>query len=141
MSRHAVLTSLPFFGHLGPLLAQGNELVERGWRVSVASLEDGRRYLRDHPRLEFVSLGQADFAQPEIDELRDSITRAPSFSRSMLTIARTLGRGWVEAYDTMVAQLERETPRVLVADLSSSAAISAAEKLGIACVVNNPDLL
>lgn len=141
MTRHAILTSLPFFGHLGPLLAQGEELAERGWRVSVASLEDGRQYLHDHPRLEFVGLGQTDMSQVEIDLLRDNITRATSFSRSMLTIARTLARGWDEAYDATLAVLERDKPEVLVADLSSTAAISAADRLGTPCVVNNPDLL
>jgi UDP:flavonoid glycosyltransferase YjiC (YdhE family) len=141
MTRHAVFTSLPFFGHVGPLLAQGEELARRGWRVSVASLEDGRQLLRDHPRLEFLSLGQGDLTQAEIDILRDRITRATSFSQSMLTIVKTLGRGWVEAYDATVAVLERDMPDVLVADLSSTAAISAAESLGIPCVVNNPDLL
>jgi UDP:flavonoid glycosyltransferase YjiC (YdhE family) len=141
MTRHAVLTSLPFFGHLGPQLAQGDRLVERGWRVSVASLEDAQQYLREHPQLEFVSLGRADLTQQEIDELRDSISRSTSFSQTMLSTAKTLARGWVEAYDATLALLDRERPQVLVADLSSTAAISAAERLGIACVVNNPDLL
>jgi UDP:flavonoid glycosyltransferase YjiC (YdhE family) len=141
MRRHAVLTSAPFFGHLGPLIVQGDALCDRGWRVTVASLEDARPYLRDHPRLEFASLGRADLSLAEIDALRDSITREPSFSRSMLTIVKTLGRGWAEAYDATRAVLERNRPDVVVADLSSTAAISAAETVGMTCVVNNPDLL
>jgi hypothetical protein len=36
MTRHAVPTSLPFFGHLGPLLVQGTASLSVGWRVSVA---------------------------------------------------------------------------------------------------------
>ena len=141
MQRRALLTSAPFFGHLGPLLALGEALCDRGWHVSVASLEDARPYMRDHPRLEFVSLGRVDINQSEIDALRDSITREPSFSRSMLTIVKTLGRGWAEAFDATRAVLDRDRPDVLVADLSSTAAISAAESLRITCVVNNPDLL
>jgi UDP:flavonoid glycosyltransferase YjiC (YdhE family) len=141
MQRHALLTSRPFFGHLGPLLAQGDALCDRGWRVTVASLEDARPYLRDHPRLEFASLGRADISPAEIDALRDSITRERSFSSSMLTIVKTLGRGWAESYDATRAVLERDRPDVVVADLSSTAAISAAHTVGITCVVNNPDLL
>jgi UDP:flavonoid glycosyltransferase YjiC (YdhE family) len=138
---HAALTSMPFFGHLGPLLALGDELARRNWRVSVVSLEEGREYLSEHPKLQFVSLGRTDMTGSEIDSLRDSISRATSFSRSMLTIAKTLARGWREAFDATLAVLERDTPDVLVADLSSTASISAAERLGIPCVVNNPDLL
>ena len=62
MQRHALLTSRPFFGHLGPLLAQGDALCDRGLRVTIASLEDARRDPRDHPRLEFASLGRADIS-------------------------------------------------------------------------------
>ena len=97
--------------------------------------------MRDHPRLEFASLGRADISQAKIDALRDNITREPSFSRSVLTIVKTLGRGWAEAYDATRAVLERDRPDVVVADLSSTAAVSAARALDITCVVNNPDLL
>ena len=34
--------SIPLFGHLGPLLLQGDELARRGWSVTVATGEEGR---------------------------------------------------------------------------------------------------
>ena len=43
MQRHALLTSRPFFGHLGPLLAQGDALCDRGCASqSPASKTRGR---------------------------------------------------------------------------------------------------
>jgi UDP:flavonoid glycosyltransferase YjiC (YdhE family) len=141
MRRHALFTSPPFVGHLGPLLVQADELVHRGWHVSVACLEDGHQLVSQHAGVEFLSLGTADIRQEEIDALRTKITEERSFSRSMLTIITTLGRGWTDAYDRTLAILYEQKPDVVVADLSSTAAISAAETSGLTCVINNPDLL
>jgi UDP:flavonoid glycosyltransferase YjiC (YdhE family) len=141
MRRHALFTSAPFVGHLGPLLAQADELVHRGWRVSVACLEDGRRLVTEHAGVDFLSLGTADIRLDEIDALRTKITEERSFSRSMLTIIKTLGRGWTDAYDRTLAILQEQNPDIVIADLSSTAAISAAETSSLTCVINNPDLL
>src|SRR5215471_8567035 len=78
-----------------PTLRQRRAVAVTGFTAVAPPL--GLRW--GHPRLEFAWLGRADISQAEIDALRDNITREPSFSRSMLTIVKTLGRGWAEAYD------------------------------------------
>jgi UDP:flavonoid glycosyltransferase YjiC (YdhE family) len=138
---HAVFTSAPFTGHLGPLLLQADELTRRGWRVSVASLEEARPFVARHPGVGFVSLGPSGINQRHMDDLRNRITFEPSFARSTLMILSALRGGWTEAYDRVLNVLQRESPDVLVADLSGTAAISAAETAGVTCVINNPDLL
>jgi UDP:flavonoid glycosyltransferase YjiC (YdhE family) len=138
---HALFTSAPFIGHLGPLLLQADELTQRGWRVSVASLEEVRPFVARHPDVAFLSLGPSGIDQRHIDDLRNRITFEPSFVRSTLMILSALKGGWTEVYDRVLNVLQRETPDVLVADLSSTAAISAAETAGVTCVINNPDLL
>ncbi len=104
---HALFTSTPFVGHLGPLLTQADELVCRGWRVSVACLEDGRPLTLTHPGIDFLTLGATDLDQNEIDSLRDKITVERSFSRSMLTIIGTLARGWTETYARLSTILQQ----------------------------------
>src|SRR5437660_1579537 len=99
MGRHALFTSAPLVGHLGPLLAQAEELLRRRWRVTVACLEDGRAFVEAHPGVTFASLGTADLQPNEIADLRSRITFEPNFARSMLTIVNPLGRGWKDAYD------------------------------------------
>lgn len=141
MRRHALFASPPFVGHLGPLLAQADELVHRGWHVSVACLEDGRRLASEHAGVEFLSLGTVDLRPEEIDAFRTKITEERSFSRSMLSIITTLGHGWTDAYDRTLAVLHEQKPDVVVSDLSATAAMSAAEASGLTCVINNPDLL
>jgi len=138
---YALFTSAPFFGHLKPLLLQGDELARRGWRVSVASLEEARPIVAGHRGFAFESLGPSGVDQGTIDGLRNRITFEPSFVRSMLIILNVLGQGWTNEYDRVLEMLRRERPNVLIADLSSTAAISAAETAGLTCVVNNPDLL
>jgi UDP:flavonoid glycosyltransferase YjiC (YdhE family) len=138
---HALFTSAPLFGHLRPLLLQADELMRRGWRVTVASFEEARPIVAGHLGIAFKSFGPSGLDQVTINELRHRITFEPSFVRSMLIIVNTLGQGWTKQYDLVLEMLRQEHPSVLIADLSSTAAISAAETVGLTCVVNNPDLL
>ncbi len=138
---HALFTSAPFFGHLNPLLLQAEELVRRGWKVSVASFEEARPIVARHGGVTFRSLGPSGIGQGTVDELRNRITFEPSFVRGMQVILKALGQGWTRQYDSLLEMLRRDRPNVVIADLSSTAAISAAEALGLTCVVNNPDLL
>jgi UDP:flavonoid glycosyltransferase YjiC (YdhE family) len=138
---HVAFAAAPLAGHLGPLLAQADELVRRGWRVSVISLDDAAPMVADRAGVSFVGLGQAVLAPSEIDRLRATITREPSFARSMVTVINTLQRGWTAAYDRSLPRLRDLHPDLLVADLSSTAEVSAAETLGLPYVLNNPDLL
>src|SRR5262249_8760122 len=76
------------------------------------------------------------------DRFRARITIEPGFVRSILIIGSVLKReDWARYYHRMYAVLEREQPHVVVADLMSTSAISAVESLGLACVINNADLL
>jgi hypothetical protein len=59
----------------------------------------------------------------------------------MVTVINTLQRGWTAAYDRSLVRLRDLRPDLLVADLSSTAEVSAAETLGLPYVLNNPDLL
>lgn len=138
---HALFTAAPLFGHLGPLLLQADELVRRGWRVTFATFEEARSIVTGDRGFAFESFGPTGIDQVTIDELRNRITFEPSFLRSMLIIVNTLGQGWTNQYDCVLEILRQRRPNVLIADLSSTAAISAAETVGLTCVVNNPDLL
>jgi UDP:flavonoid glycosyltransferase YjiC (YdhE family) len=109
--------------------------------VSIASPEEARPLMAGHHHVTFLSLGPSGLDRRNINDLCDRITFEPSFARTMLTILGVIRRCWTETYDRLIELLEQDAPDVLVADLSSSAAISAAEKLGVTCVVNNPDLL
>jgi UDP:flavonoid glycosyltransferase YjiC (YdhE family) len=122
-------------------LLQADELVRRGWRVTVASLEEARPIVAGHRGVAFDSLGPSGLDQGTIVEMRNRITFEPSFVRSILITVNTLVQGWTHEYDGVLEVLRRERPDVLIADLSSTAAISAAETLSLTCVVNNPDLL
>jgi UDP:flavonoid glycosyltransferase YjiC (YdhE family) len=138
---HALFSAPPFVGHLGPLLLQADELVRRNWRVSVASFEEARPFVVRHPGIAFLSLGPTGVDHRYVSKMIDRITFDPSFARGMRLILGGLAAHWTEDYDHVLDVLQRETPDVVIADLSHTAAISAAETVGITCVINNPDLL
>jgi UDP:flavonoid glycosyltransferase YjiC (YdhE family) len=112
---HALFTSAPFFGHRNPLLLQADELVRRGWKISVASFEEARPIVSGHCGLTFRSLGPSGVDPATIDELRNRITLERSFVRGMQVILNTLGQGWLNQYDRLLEILRRERPDVLIA--------------------------
>jgi MGT family glycosyltransferase len=138
----ALLTALPFVGHLNPLLRQAEELQRRGWRVSVAAT----REMRDHiaaeaPSIPFVDLGPlgplaADLRQAEADACADA-----DYRRGGLRFVPVLARIWPVMYDGLIAAISSERPDVMVVDIFTWAGMAAAEKTGVPVVFNNPSLL
>jgi UDP:flavonoid glycosyltransferase YjiC (YdhE family) len=56
-----LLVSIPFLGHLDPLLRLGGELQRRGWEVVVAAHECMRGHaFRELPGARFESLGASE---------------------------------------------------------------------------------
>jgi UDP:flavonoid glycosyltransferase YjiC (YdhE family) len=139
--RVALFTAGPLYGHMRPLLLQADELARRGWRVVFAVLDEGRQHVARQPGICFASLGSSGLDPETVDRLRTRITMERSFTRSMLIVLAALGQSWGKAYDSLRQVLDHEQPDIVVADLASTPAISAAESAGIPCVVNNPDLL
>jgi UDP:flavonoid glycosyltransferase YjiC (YdhE family) len=124
---HALFSAPPFVGHLGPLLPQADELVRRNWRVSVVSFEEARPFVARHPGIAFLSLGPTGVDHRHVSRMIDLITFEPSFVRGMWRILSGLAAHWTEDYDHVLDVLRRETPDVVIADLSHTAAISAAD--------------
>lgn len=140
-ARHVLFAALPFYGHLIPLIRQGEELARRGWRVSIASGEDARRHLEGRPGLTFVSLGELELNADEIEALFAGLTTEPSFVKNYTTIAAVLSAVWPSIYDRALDVLRHDRPDVAVVDLSTWGAQDAVISAGVRLVVNHPGLL
>jgi MGT family glycosyltransferase len=139
---YALFTAIPLVGHINPLLRQAEALQRRGHQVAFAGASELRTHVSSEaPSVRFIDLGPLG---PIARELRDVQARAsmdPSFVRGAQRIVDSLWRVWPGMYDGLRAAMAAEPPDVVVADLFSSAGLSAADAAGVPCVVNNPDLL
>jgi UDP:flavonoid glycosyltransferase YjiC (YdhE family) len=139
---YALFTSVPLVGHANPLLRQAEELHRRGWRVAFA----GAREIEAHVKTEvssvtFLDLGPIGAAADRLREAQARASLDASFVRGTRCIIDALWALWPSMYDGLVGAMAADRPDVLVADLFSTAGVSAAEAAGVRCIVNNPDLL
>src|SRR5262245_31525354 len=139
---YALFTAIPLVGHVNPLLRQAEELQRRGWRVGFAGAREVQRHVAaEAPAVSFVDLGPIGPIAGELRQARVSASLDSSFVRGTQRILDALWAVWPSMYDGLVAAITTSRPDVIIADLFSSAGISAADAAGVLCVVNNPDLL
>jgi MGT family glycosyltransferase len=139
---YALFTAIPLVGHINPLLRQAEALQRRGHQVAFAGASEVRAHvLSEAPAVRFIDLGPLGPIARELREAQERASMDPSFVRGTQRIVDSLWRVWPGMYDGLRAAMAAEPPDVVVADLFSSAGLSAAEAAGVPCVVNNPDLL
>ena len=139
---YALLTAIPLVGHINPLLRQAEELQRRGWHVAFAGAREVQRHVAaEAPAVPFVDLGPLGPITADLRRAQVSASLDSSFVRGTQRIVESLWAVWPSMFDGLAAAFAAHRPDVVVADLFSSAGISAADATGIPCVVNNPDLL
>ncbi|HEY6326260.1 MAG TPA: glycosyltransferase, partial [Candidatus Cybelea sp.] len=138
----ALIVSVPFVGHLNPLLALSRELHARGLRVAVASLASARAHVvAEAPELSFIDLGTDENLCTAMNGVLEDASRDPNVARGAFRLSRGLLEMWPRMFDALSAALSTDRPRMIVADLFSPAGICAAQEHQIPLVVNNSALL
>ncbi len=139
---YALFTSIPFIGHLNPLLRQADELVRRGWRVSVAAFEPVSGYVKKNfPDITFISFGEPPATADEAEAFLTRVCEERSWLKSTMMLLEPLQSFWSPMFDALLSEVRRDRPDVMVIDFASSAGLDAAELEKIPFVINNADLL
>lgn len=139
---YALFVTIPFVGHVNPLLAQAEELVRRGWRVAIATHTEARRHVEGRvPGVAHLDLGPLPPEVPSIEAFEAAASEAPDALRSMDAIFAWHIKIWPSMYDGLTPAIQRDRPDVMVVDLSAPAGIDAAATAGVPYLANNPDLL
>jgi len=142
MPGQALFVAIPLLGHLNPLLAQARELRRRGWRVHLASTEEVRQAIgAQAPEVEFVSLGADPNGPYALTELQTRVAARADFLSGTVEIMRWVNSLWPVMFDGLVAWMRTRPPDIVVVDLVTTAAMDAAERVGVPFLVNNADLL
>ncbi|MBW4621298.1 MAG: glycosyltransferase [Cyanosarcina radialis HA8281-LM2] len=142
---YALFVSIPFVGHINPLLRQAEELVRRGWRVGIASTREIQNYVEADPCVRqgarFVDLGSAARFQDKLLEIEQEISKGKNFRQGSFQIVESLWLIWPLFFDELLKVVRQERPDILIVDFVTRGAIDLAEAEGIAVIINNPDLL
>jgi MGT family glycosyltransferase len=139
---YAVFAALPFVGHLNPLLRQAEVLRDRGWRVAIATAREMAGHVTaEAPTVPFLDLGPLGPIAARLAQAQALASVEPNYRRGALHFLPVLAEIWPLLFDGLAAVIARDRPAVVVADLFTSAAFSAAGAAGLPFVVNNPSLL
>lgn len=143
--KSALFVSIPFVGHLTPLLRQAEELARRGWRVRIASAEEMKPFVEADSCIaqgvRFVSLGHLSQFQDELSRIEQLNSNEKVFLKTSLDIVNALWLIWDSYFDSLMEVVQQERPDVMIVDFVTRAGVDVAEAEGIPVVINNPDLL
>ena len=143
--KFALFVSIPFVGHINPLLRQAEELARRGWRVGIASMREIQAYVEADPCMGqgvyFIDLGTAAQFQNQLFQIEQEIAQERFFSKSSFKIIESLWLLWPLFFDGLLKVVRQDRPDILVVDFVTRAGLDVAEAEGIAAIINNPDLL
>ncbi|ETV87436.1 hypothetical protein, variant 3 [Aphanomyces astaci] len=133
------MVSIPIMERVLPLKHLAEELLHRGYRVSIAMPEICRSWVSDVPGLEFISLGTMSVPSHALTiktaighvgvyaSYRTSLQHYASFHQPML--------------HPLVEDFTEDPPSLIVVDRYTFAGMDVAASLGIPFVINNPFLL
>jgi len=139
---YALFTALPFVGHLNPLIRQAAALRGRGWRVAVASTREMCAHVKSEgPDVPFVDAGELGAIAGRLRAAEEAASAEADYRRGALHFLAPLSEMWPVLFDGLTGAIAADRPDVIVVDLFTSAALSAAEHARVPYVVNNPSLL
>lgn len=159
VKQHALFISVPLPGHLGPLVAQGQALADRGWNVTIASTEQMRSLVENQTKqptsgaghVTFLSLGECSHAYSTLPAaLQKSSNQALggttySWAMSALHIWKWTIDMYPCMFEASVGYLNRtlpsDRPSIVVGDFATCAAIDVADHFNIPMILNNVNLL
>ncbi|MEM8777848.1 MAG: glycosyltransferase [Cyanobacteria bacterium P01_G01_bin.49] len=143
--KFALFVSIPFVGHINPLLRQAEELARRGWRVGIASCREIQAYVEADPCIcqgvYFIDLGTAAQFHDQLFQLEQEIAKERFFSKSSFRIVESLWLLWPLFFDALLKVVRQDRPDILIVDFVTRAGLDVAEAEEIRAIVNNPDLL
>lgn len=143
--KYALFVSIPFVGHINPLLRQAEELVGRGWKVGISSAREIKAHVEAdpcvHQGVRFVDLGTVAQCQNEFLQVKEKISYEQSFLKGSFQIVESLWLLWPFYFDQLLKVVQKERPDILIVDFVTRAGLDVAEAVGIPAIINNPDLL
>jgi len=153
-SKHIVYISIPLPGHLGPLIAQGQQLAQRGWHVSIATPNKGQNFVNGRiaawmgtnpsitGSLSYLSAGDCKVAD-EATQLFLSAAVSPDWAKGSQDIFRWATRLSPCMYAAIIENLKVKgiVPALIVGDASTWVAVDIANDMNVPLAVNNADLL
>lgn len=130
MQKHVMVISVPLMGHTNQLIAISEELVRRGYRVSIVIHPTAKTWISD-PNIQFIpwtaqSLDSEDEYSPEKDTFWHKISQEPHPWRSNQMMLERITTFYRLMYESLKRLLQEHHPDCLIIDRAVVPAIDLA---------------
>ncbi|CAF4164068.1 unnamed protein product [Adineta steineri] len=137
----ALFITIPFIGHVNPLIAQALELRSRGWNVYILSCSDIKNYVEEK-NIEFIDIGHCAMVE-KVEYLQQKIMDIKAFSNDFDLVIKWALNDYSSMYKASIKVLKEKQLNVTVAvtDMGTLAGTDICYTLNISCIINNADIL
>ncbi|CAF1070935.1 unnamed protein product [Adineta steineri] len=151
-SKTALFISIPFIGHLNPLLHQANELYQRNgnkYNIYIISCSNMKKHVERNclnTTIKFIDIGQCS-NETELElVINNAIINSNSFSSKLTLVEIILKKIYPQMYEQALKSID---PNIFVAqekiiaiiDIITFAGVDIADYFNIPYIINNADLL
>lgn len=142
-TKNVWLISIPFIGHLNPLVQIAKALNKEGIQTRLISYDSVLPYLeQNHPDLKFISLGKSPLEENSFENFLEDISSSKSWFKSGIKLIKPLQDIWPYYFDGLDQIIkENGKPDLLIVDYPAAASFDIADKYQIPYIVNNADIL
>lgn len=138
--KHIMFVSLAVPSHIRPLNHMASELIGRGYRVSFAIPEEGRKMV--NTGITVVSSGPSAVPPKELKHRFRIMSQESTAFRGILTsFNEVLLPSVMPMFKSLKPSIKQSSPDIMVIDIAALAGVMLAEEYDIPYVLNNPSLL
>ncbi len=138
--KHVMFVSLAVPSHIRPLNHMASELIGRGYRVSFAIPEEGRKMV--NTGITVVSSGPSAVPPKELKHRFRIMSQESTAFRGILTsFNEVLLPSVMPMFKSLKPSIKQSSPDIMVIDIAALAGVMLAEEYDIPYVLNNPSLL
>lgn len=138
--KHIMFVSLAVPSHIRPLNHMASELIGRGYRVSFAIPEEGRKMV--NTGITVVSSGPSAVPPKELKQRFRVMSQESTAFRGILTsFNEVLLPSVMPMFKSLKPSIKQSPPDIMVIDIAALAGVMLAEEYNIPFVLNNPSLL
>lgn len=138
--KHVMFVSLAVPSHIRPLNHMASELMDRGYRVSFAIPEEGRKMV--NAGIEVVSSGPSAVPPKELKQrFRVMSQEITSFRGILASFNEVLLPSVVPMFKSLRPTIEANPPDIMVIDICALAGLMLAQEYNLPYLLNNPSLL
>ena len=136
MKKHIMFVSLPLLGHTNQMIALAQELVYRGYQVSLAISEEAKEWVKN-TGADFIPWNPKLEKNNHKESVWHQVSREQNNWRGEKTMLERLIKAYVPMYKTLEPIFREYRPDIIVVDRAVIPAMDLAWQMNLPCIIQS----